>query len=352
MTANKKRLVYFDSWVDGIAERMLSAHADIDLVRLEYRTPEVRNWSEIAMAHGYQIQPRTELQAPWFGDAELLARCPRLLALSSTGAGYDVIDVDACNKAGVIVVNQSGTNLEAVAEHTLGMMLSLSKRIGIADKQMRRGSGSIERYALTGNDLTGRTVGIVGIGHIGTRTAELCGKLFRMEILAYDPYLTEQQVSARGARKVELDELLRSSDFVTVHCPRSSETFGMFGAREFGLMKPSAFFINTARGGIHKEEDLAAALAGRRIAGAGIDVFLKEPPAVDHPLLQFDNVVVTPHNAGITFDALRNMASGAAEQWVGIFAGKVPPRLVNPEVWPRYSARFKEILGFAPAMIA
>lgn len=123
----------------------------------------------------------------------------------------------------------------------------------------------------------------------------------------------------------------------------------MFGAREFSLMKPAAYFINTARGGIHDEAALAAAIVAGSIAGAGIDVFLKEPPPTDHPLLQFDTVIVTPHNAGITFDALENMALSAAQQWIEIFAGRVPPRLVNPEVWPRYSARFKEIFGFAPA---
>lgn len=349
MTANIKKLVYFESWVDSVAERILTDQSDINLVRLEYSTPESANWTELATAHGYQVQPRTELQPPWLGDAELLKRCPQLLVLSSTGAGHDVIDVNACDAAGVAVVNQSGTNLEAVAEHALGLMISLSKRIAMADRLMRRSAAPIERYALTGNDLTGRTVGVIGIGHIGTRVAELCRTLFCMKVLAYDPYLTQEQIAARGAQKADLDELLSASDFVTVHCPRSEETFGMFGAREFALMKASAYFLNTARGGIHKETDLAEALVRKKIAGAGIDVFLKEPPPLDHPLLQFDNVIVTPHNAGITYEALENMASSAASQWIQIFKGEVPPRLVNPQVWPRYSARFKELLGFAPA---
>jgi D-3-phosphoglycerate dehydrogenase len=352
MKPNAKKLVFFDSWVDPAAERILSDRPDINLVKLEYATPASENWEELATAHGYQIQPRTELQGPWFGDAALIQRCPMLLALSSTGAGHDVIDVDACTAAGVAVVNQSGTNLEAVAEHALGLMINLSKRIGMADRQMRRSSKPIERYALTGHDLVGQTVGIVGIGHIGTRVGELCCGLFRMRVLAYDPYLTHEQIAARGAEKVDLEQLLRRSDFITVHCPRSAETVGMFKAREFALMKPRAYFLNTARGGIHDEGDLAAALADGKIAGAGIDVFLKEPPPTDHPLLQFDNVIVTPHNAGITFEALENMAISAANQWIELLQGSVPPRLVNPTVWPRYSARFKEILGFPPAAMA
>src|SRR5262249_33764829 len=154
-----------------------------------------------------------------------------------------------------------------------------------------------------------------------------------------------------GATKVGLDELLRTADFVTVHCPRSSETFGMFGRDQFRLMKPTAYFINTARGGIHDEPALVEALRGGVIAGAGLDVFLDAPPAPDHPLLGFDNVIATPHVAGITVEALRAMAVGAAEQWMTIFDGAVPPRLINPEAWPRYTERFRTLFGFAPAQL-
>src|SRR5262249_44669217 len=156
----------------------------------------------------------------------------------------------------------------------------------------------------TGSDLLGKTVGIIGIGHIGTRVAELCKGLLRMTVLAYDPYLSAAQVAARGGQKVELDELLSWSDFVTVHCPRNRETLGMVGRAQFERMKPTAFFINTARGGIHKEDDLVAALAAKRIAGAGVDVFLKEPPPPDHPLLAFANVIASPHIAGVTHEAM------------------------------------------------
>lgn len=347
MTANAKRLVYFESWIDPVAERMLAGRPDIDLVRLTFAAPEAESWAELGRAHGYQIQPRGDLREPWFGNAALLARCPRLLCISSTGAGFDMVDVEACTRAGIIVVCQTGTNKEAVAEHALGLMLSLSKKMAITDRALRSGR-PVDRYSFTGNDILGKTVGIIGIGHIGTRVAELCGGLMRMQVLACDPYLSADEIRQRGARKVELDELLAQSDFVTVHCPRNDETFGMLGLAQFSRMKPTAFFLNTARGGIHREDELAAALGKGMIAGAGLDVFLKEPPPADHPLLAFDNVIASPHIAGVTHEAMHEMARAAAEQWIDLLDGKVPPRLVNPEAWARYSERFAAELGFRP----
>ena len=348
MAVNLKRLVYFDSFMDPIANTIIGKRDDIDLVRLEYGVPEAENWEEISQAHGYQIQPRGELRNPWFGDAALLARCPNMLAISSTGAGYDMIDVDACTAAGVIVVNQSGTNWEPVAEHALGLMLSLTKKIALSERAMKR-TPNLDRRAYAGNNLRNKTVGIIGIGHIGRCVAQLCGVLFNNTLLAYDPYLSATEIAGRGAAKVELDELLARSDYVTVHCPRSGETFGMFGAAQFAAMKPSAYFINTARGGIHDEDALADALRAGKIAGAGLDVFLKEPPDPSHALLNMDNVVASPHIAGMTVETMTEMCEATALQWLTIFDGGVPPRLVNPEVWPRYAERFPDLLGFRPA---
>ncbi len=343
----RARLVYFENWIDPVAERILGGARDIALHHLRFATARAALDDAMASAHGYQLLPRTEIAPAWLCDAALLARAPALLAACSTGAGFDVIDVAACTEAGVIVCNQSGSNKEAVAEHALGLMLALSKKIMLADRALRRSAG-VDRFALTGNDILGKTVGIVGIGQIGTRVAELCGALFGMEVLAVDPYLDTATIAARGARKVEMAELLARSDFVTVHCPRDATTLGLFGAAEFARMKPTAHFVQTARGGIHDEGALAAALAEGRIAGAGVDVFLDEPPAPEHPLMAFDNVIVSPHTAGITEEALHGMARAAAEQWIAIFAGEVPPRLVNPEAWPRYSARFAAAFGFSP----
>jgi len=346
MAVNRKRLVFFERWFDPIAEKILAAQEDIELVRLQYADPADDNWTALSTACGYQVSARTELMPPWFGDGALLARCPRLLAMSSTGAGYDVIDVAACTAAGVLVVNQSGTNSEPVAEHAIGLILSLSKRIGFTNRALLKGTAN-DRYAMIGNNINGKTVGIVGIGQIGRLTAKYANA-FDMRVMAYDPYLTAQQIADRGASKVDFATLLADADFVCVHCPRNDETLGMFGAAEFARMKPTAYFINTARGKIHKEDGLLAALQTGQIAGAGIDVFDIEPPPPDHPLLQLDNVVATPHIAGATFETSHDMSKAAAEQWIDLLRGRVPPRLVNPEAWPLYSNRFEAVIGYRP----
>ena len=346
MALNRKRLIFFERFFHPIAEEILGAQDDIELVRLHYATPVADNWAEMERACGYHIGAQTELMKPWFGTAELLARCPDMLALCSTGAGYDVIDVAACNAAGVLVCSQSGTNNEPVAEHAIGLILSLSKKIGLTNRALLRG-GATNRYDLMGNDIQYKTVGIVGLGKIGTRSAKFCAA-FDMEVIAYDPYLTAEQMRARGAAKVDFPELLARSDFISVHCPRSKETINLFDAAAFAQMKPTAYFVNTARGLIHNEAALLDALRDKKIAGAGVDVFDVEPPPADHPLLHMDNVVATPHIAGATFEATKNMSSAAAEQWIELLRGRVPPRLVNPEVWPAYSDRFEQIIGYRP----
>jgi D-3-phosphoglycerate dehydrogenase len=226
-------------------------------------------------------------------------------------------------------------------------MLAVSKKIMEADRAVRK-EGPVERFRFGGSELLGKTIGIIGLGNIGARVAEICKFAFRMTVLAYDPYLSKEKVAARHAEKVELNDMLRRADYITMHCPRSSETFNMMGYAQFAQMKPTAFFINTARGGIYVEDDLARALREKKIAGAGVDVFLEEPPPTDHPLMAFDNVILTPHNAGSTHEAHANVAIYASDQWVDIFDGKVPPRLINRAAWPKYAERFQQILGFKP----
>ena len=348
MTPNRKRLVFFERWIHPDAEPILAAQPDIDVTRLRYTSPRDENDVAMRLAHAYQIAPRTELQEPWLGDAALIARCPNLLAISSTGAGFDMVDVEACTAAGILVCNQSGTNKNAVAEHAFALMLILSRKIMLSDRRMRDG-GDLDRFGFNGHDLRGKTVGLIGIGQIGTRTAELCGGPLGMKLLAYDPYLSAETIRQRGATPVgDLGALLAQVDFVSVHCPRNKQTLGMFGAAQFQQMKPTAYFINTARGGIHDEDALADALEAGVIAGAGLDVFLHEPARPDHRLLRLDGVVSSPHLAGMTVEAMQDMATGAAEQWITILSGGAPPRVVNPEVWPRYAERFEAVLGFKP----
>jgi D-3-phosphoglycerate dehydrogenase len=348
MSVNNKRVFYVKYLAHQIYADILGKRPDVRLDRLENDSPENVSAPILAAAHAYQVgAARDELAKHFHVDADLLARAPNLLIVSSNGAGFDPVDVDACTAAGVVVVNQSGGNAHSVAEHALAMLLTLSKRIIEADRALRR-EANVSRNALMGNEVQGKTIGIVGLGSVGRRIASLCNSLFAMKVLAYDPYLTAEEMAARGGEKVELDELLRRSDYVSISCPLSKDNRGMIGARQFALMQPHAYFITTARGFIHDEAALFEALRDKRIAGAGLDVWAKEPPPPDHPLLQFDNVLASPHTAGVTKEARENMGRIAAEQMLDTLDGKRPPRIINPEVWPAYAKRFERTFGFAP----
>jgi D-3-phosphoglycerate dehydrogenase len=348
MSVNNKRVFYVKYLAHPIYAEIMQARPDIRFDRLENESPDEIAAPIVSAAHVYQIgAARDEIARHFHVDRDLLKRAPNLLLVSSNGAGFDPVDVDACSAAGVLVVNQSGGNAHSVAEHALAMMLTLSKRIIEADRALRR-EANVNRNALIGTEMQGKTVGIIGIGNVGRRIAELCKGLLGMTVLAYDPYLTADEVAARGGEKVNLDDLLRASDYVSISCPLTKDNRGMIGAREFALMRPHAFFITTARGFIHDEDALLQALRARKIAGAGLDVWAKEPPPPDHPLLQFDNVVASPHTAGVTKEARENMGRIAAEQVLAALDGKRPPRIVNPQVWPEYATRFERTFGFAP----
>ena len=344
MPANPKIVVRFDFPYDRAMADRLAREADIELRTCERKGAETGAWSALGAAHVYLISSaKDELPRQWFVTAELLKRCPRLLCVSTSGAGYDTVDVEACSKAGIIVVNQAGMNAGAVAEHTLGMMLALSKRIAESDRRLRRERG-FAREDLMGRDISSKILGLVGIGHVGTRVARLA-HAFGMSVLAYDPYVSAEEIARRGARSVTMDELLAQSDFVSIHCPRTNETLGMIDARAFARMKKGAMFVTTARGGIHDEAALFERLQSGHLSGAGIDVWDKEPPPLQHPLLTLENVIATYHTAGVTSEARRHMAEQAAEQIVGVLKGGRPPRLVNPEAWPAYRARFAAAIG-------
>ncbi|MGY4478190.1 hydroxyacid dehydrogenase [Bradyrhizobium sp. USDA 3364] len=348
MTVNNKRVFYVKYLAHEIYVDILKKRPDVRLDRLENETPEATFAPVLAEAHAYQIGAARDELAPHFhAHAELLKRAPNLLIVSSNGAGFDPVDVDACTAAGVLVVNQSGGNANSVAEHALGMMLTLSKRIIQSDRRLRR-EANVNRNDLIGNELKEKTVGIVGLGNVGRRIAELCKGLLHMKVIAYDPYLTADEMAKRGGEKVELDDLLRRADFVSISCPLDKNSRGMIGARQFALMQPHAYFVTTARGFIHDEKALEDALRDKRIAGAGLDVWDKEPPPPDHPLLQFDNVLASPHTAGVTREARINMGRIAAEQILDALDGKRPPRIINPEVWPVYAKRFEKAFGFMP----
>jgi D-3-phosphoglycerate dehydrogenase len=327
---------------------IIGQRPEIRLDKLENDSPEPVMAPIVAAAHAYQCSSaRDELPAKYHVDKGLLSRAPNLLVVSTGGAGYDTVNVKDCTDAGVLVVNQSGGNADAVASHVLAMILMLSKQIIQTNHALRKGTMK-DRTAFTGSDIHGKTIGICGLGNVGRRVAGLCRTLFNMQVLAYDPYLDEKTIAERGATKVELDELLRRSDFVSINCPLDDGSRGMISAGQFALMQKHAYFITTARGHIHDEGALEEALRSKAIAGAGLDVWSKEPPEMNHPLLQYDNVIASPHTAGVTREARANMGKFAAEQLVMILDGKRPPRIINPDVWPAYQKRFEKTFGILP----
>ena len=293
-----KRLVYLGSLPHPAAADMLARQQEVMVVHLRSDQPEAEIWEAFASAHAYHVRAaRDELPKPYHVHDEFLSRTPELLIASSTGAGYDTIDVEACTARGIAVVNQAGGNKEAVAEHALAMMLSLAKRIGEADQALRRGVVT-SRESLMGHNVFGKTLGIVGIGNVGTRMAELARGLFDMRVLAFDPLLSDEEVRARGGWPVPFAELLAESDYISVHCPRTRDSANLFDAEAFGQMKQGAYLINVTRGGIIDEDALYTALANGQIAGAGLDVTEIEPLPADSPLWQAPNIILTPHRAG------------------------------------------------------
>jgi len=319
----------------------------LDVRRITTDQPEAAVLAALAECHGYYASAsRQELAPAYHVTPALLARMPRLLVVASYGAGYDTIDVEACTAAGVAAVNQAGGNAEGVAEHALGMMLLLLKRQPETQAAMRAGTVG-PRHLFMGRELVGRPVGLIGLGHVGARVARLLD-VFGCRVLAADPALDAAEIAARGATKVELPELLASSDVVSVHCPLTAATRGLIGAEAIARMRPGAILVNTARGFIVDEDALLSALREGRLGGAGLDVWEEEPPPVLHPLLSHPAVLASPHTAGVTAESRARVATFAAEAFIAALDGP-PPRLLNPEVAARFAERRDAVLGRAAA---
>nr|WP_256476066.1 hydroxyacid dehydrogenase [Siccirubricoccus soli] len=328
------------SFLDTAAE-----HPVMEVVRIPLDQPEEAVLAALQGVDAYYcMASRDELPKRFHVGPELLRDLPDLLMVGSTGAGYDTVNPKACTEAGVLLVNQAGGNAEGVAEHAVGMMLALLKRMPEAQAAMRAGQAK-NRVALMGRELRGRTVGLVGIGHVGTRVAEIVRLAFSCPVLACDPYLDAATVAARGARKVEMEELLAESDVVSLHLPLSPESRGLMNAESFAKMRKGAIFVTTARGNIHDEPALHAALASGHIAAAGLDVWEQEPPPPSHPLLNMPNVIVTQHTAGVTHESRSNISRIAALAFADAASGRMPPRIINPEVVERFRARYEAKTG-------
>jgi D-3-phosphoglycerate dehydrogenase len=261
-------------------------------------------------------------------NASLLAQAKVLRVVGRAGAGYDNIDVSAASREGVVVAYSPEENSVSVAEHVFALLLALARKIPSADRSTK--GGGWERKKFHGFELLGKTLGILGLGKIGFRVA-LRAKAFGMRILACDAYLssTNFQVTESGATLVSFPKLLEESDFLTLHLPLTPQTQGLLNGEAFKKMKPTAFVINTSRGEVLVEEDLARALKEGRLAGAALDVRGKEPPPGESALHGLDNVILTPHTAGLTYEAQEKVVDAVAEDVDRVLSGQPALRFVN-----------------------
>jgi D-3-phosphoglycerate dehydrogenase len=264
---------------------------------------------------------------------EAIEKGKNLQIVAKHGVGVDNIDIEACTEKGIVVTNTPAANSESVVEHTLGLMLSVSRYIAIADRLLRQGKLA-KRENYTGVELMGKTLGVIGMGRIGAELARKCKVALDMPIVCFDPYMTKERATQLGYNKVEkVGDLLAESDFVSICTPLTKETANLIGAKEMALMKPTSFLINCARGGIVDEAALYDCLSQKKIAGAGFDTFVIEPPPANHPLLSLDNFVATNHFGGITKDAMVRMATTGAEEILRVLKGQKPLYALNPEVY-------------------
>lgn len=273
---------------------------------------------------------------------EVLEAAPRLLAVGVPSMGYDGVDVSVMTNAGVAFVTNTGIDVATVAELTVGLMLALARNIARADRMLRARrdwTGVRQEFhgSLLGSDLEGKTLGIVGLGGIGARLAAICTHGFRMRVLAFDPHLAPEQFAARGATRVgSLAALAAEADYLTLHLPLSEQTHHVVGAAVLADMKPSAYVVNIARGGIVDEAALIEALRSGRLAGAAIDTWEEEPAPAGHPFFEMDQVLLTPHIGGVSRDSGVIRGGAIAQKLVDLVVrGERPAQgFINPEVWP------------------
>jgi D-3-phosphoglycerate dehydrogenase len=255
--------------------------------------------------------------------------------------GVDNVDVEAATERGIMVVNAPESTSITVAEHTMGLILSLARKISIADKSVKQGKW--EKSSFMGMELNGKTLGIVGMGRIGSQVASRC-KAFGMDLIVYDPYLPADVASEIGVEVVDLPNLLKNADVITIHVPLTPETKHSISKKEMEIMKDTAFIVNCARGGIINEEDLYHALKDGKIGGAALDVFEIEPPT-DNPLLKLENVVFTPHIGASTREAQRDAAIIVAKEIKEVLQGRSPKNVINmPVLDPKTFQQIKPYL--------
>jgi len=267
-------------------------------------------------------------------NSRIIDSAPKLKGIVRFGIGIDNIDVQIATSRKVLVVNIPDYAIDTVAEHAFALLISLARKITVADRVMRTkkwGNWTSPSKLYLGIDLKGKTLGIVGMGRIGRSLARKA-EAFGMNLLAFDPYLEQEQLDDIKVKLTGLEILLKESDFVSIHAPHTPETRGLIGENQLRIMKKTAYIINTSRGPLIDEKALMKALKKKWICGAGLDVYEKEPPALNNQLLKLENVILTPHIAWYTEEASKRLEKLAIQRTVELLQGKIPKTVVNPEV--------------------
>src|SRR6201993_1374231 len=327
MTTNKKK-IFVTQTMSPKARALLTERDDIELVEF----PNMISAGDFkSMLKKHARVHGVALGATRFGEAELEASGD-MKVVTRIGVGYDAVDVPALSKRKVPLMVAGTANSPSIAEQALFMMLTLAKRAQEMHAMVKQGTWA-SRLGQLPFDLYGKSVLIVGFGRIGTRTAKRCLAM-EMQVLVYDPYKSPADIKAAGCEAVgDLDAALPRADFVSIHCPKTPETVGMFNAARLRLMKPTAYLINTARGGIVDEKALHEALVAGKLAGAGLDVFEVEPPPVGQPLHALPNVIMAPHVAGVTVEAVDRMSEQTARNILSALDGApIRQNVINQDV--------------------
>jgi D-3-phosphoglycerate dehydrogenase / 2-oxoglutarate reductase len=326
-TSNKKKVLVTESFSPK-GQALLAERDDIEMVRFPNMISAV---DFAALLKSHAPVHGVALGATRFGEPELDASGD-MKVVTRIGVGYDAVDVPALSRRKVPLMVAGTANSPSVAEQALFMMLWLAKRAAEMHAVVTDGTWAA-RLGMLPFDLYGKTVLVIGFGRIGSRTAKRCLAM-EMQVLVYDPYKPAAEITAAGCEPVtDLDAALPRADFVTIHCPKTPETVGLFNAARLRLMKPTAYLINTARGGLIDEAALLDALVSGRIAGAGLDVFEQEPPPVGHALHVLPNVIMAPHVAGVTREAVDRMSEQTARNILSVLDGEpIRQNVINHDV--------------------
>ena len=266
-------------------------------------------------------------------DGAVMDQLPNLRMIARTGIGVDNVDLDAATAHEIVVTNTPDGPTESTAEHTVAMLLALAKRLKQGNDNLARGNFGPRTGVLVGTEVQGTTLGLVGLGRIGRRVAQICRLAFDMDVLAYDPFVTGQQALEFGAVLTDLETVISHADFLSLHVPATPETTQMMDAARIATMKDGAYLLNMARGPLIDPNALLAALDSGKLAGAGLDVFDPEPPAADDRLRTHPMVIATPHTASLTLAGRLRMERMAVERVLAYFGGTRPADVVNPDVF-------------------